>query len=290
MFNRRPAAARPDNAWRPSKMFWIVAAIVLLLLISAAQSSGIGGIIVMLGLVAFITGLFALLTKRKSWVSLPHRKSAGIVTGAGFVALLIGSGVAGATAAPGTTVAKPAALVATQSQSPEAESASQTPTETNPVRTSCVTAAATASYQGNALVCTKDADGRLLWLPEAESAQIVKAAAEKEAAEKKAVADKAAADKLAADQKAAADKAAADKAAADKLAADQKAAADAAAAEAARQRALVPAAPAAPAAPAGVYFANCTEAKAAGAAPMRVGSPGYRTALDRDRDGIACDK
>ena len=256
MFNRRPAATRPEYAWRPSKMFWIVAALVLLLLISAARASGVGGIIVMLGLVAFITGLFALLTKRKSWVSLPHRKSAGIVTGAGFVALLIGSGVAGATAAPGTTVAKPAAFVATQSQSPEAETASPTPTETNPVRTSCITAAATASYQGNALVCAKDADGRLLWLPEAESAQIVKAAAEKEAAEKKAVADKAAADKLAADQKAAADKAAADNAAADKLAADQKAAADAAAAEAARQQALVPVAPVAPAAPPAVNYVH----------------------------------
>ena len=38
------------------------------------------------------------------------------------------------------------------------------------------------------------------------------------------------------------------------------------------------------------YYANCTEAKAAGAAPMYRGSPGYRADLDRDDDGIACDK
>ena len=38
------------------------------------------------------------------------------------------------------------------------------------------------------------------------------------------------------------------------------------------------------------YYANCTEAKAAGAAPMYRGSPGYRADLDRDHDGIACDK
>ncbi len=39
-----------------------------------------------------------------------------------------------------------------------------------------------------------------------------------------------------------------------------------------------------------VYFKSCAEAKAAGAAPMRRGQPGYREALDRDKDGIACDK
>lgn len=38
-----------------------------------------------------------------------------------------------------------------------------------------------------------------------------------------------------------------------------------------------------------VYFANCTEARAAGAAPLRVGEPGYRSGLDRDKDGVACE-
>lgn len=37
------------------------------------------------------------------------------------------------------------------------------------------------------------------------------------------------------------------------------------------------------------YYANCTEARNAGAAPIYQGSPGYREALDRDRDGIACE-
>ena len=40
---------------------------------------------------------------------------------------------------------------------------------------------------------------------------------------------------------------------------------------------------------AGVYYANCTAARAAGAAPLHVGEPGYRLALDRDKDGIACE-
>jgi hypothetical protein len=42
-------------------------------------------------------------------------------------------------------------------------------------------------------------------------------------------------------------------------------------------------------APAGVYYANCTAAKQAGAAPIHRGEPGYRAALDRDGDGIACE-
>ena len=40
---------------------------------------------------------------------------------------------------------------------------------------------------------------------------------------------------------------------------------------------------------AGAYYANCTEAKAAGAAPLYRGEPGYREKLDRDKDGIACE-
>ena len=38
-----------------------------------------------------------------------------------------------------------------------------------------------------------------------------------------------------------------------------------------------------------VYYANCTAARDAGAAPIRRGEPGYRPALDRDNDGIACE-
>jgi len=56
----------------------------------------------------------------------------------------------------------------------------------------------------------------------------------------------------------------------------------------------IAAAPAAPALPspapgADVYFANCSAARAAGAAPLLRGTPGYREAMDRDKDGIACE-
>ncbi|OCA85268.1 excalibur calcium-binding domain-containing protein [Pseudobacillus wudalianchiensis] len=37
------------------------------------------------------------------------------------------------------------------------------------------------------------------------------------------------------------------------------------------------------------YYGNCTEARAAGAAPVRVGDPGYGRHLDRDGDGVGCE-
>lgn len=38
-----------------------------------------------------------------------------------------------------------------------------------------------------------------------------------------------------------------------------------------------------------VYYENCTAARAAGAAPVRVGDPGYAPHLDRDGDGVGCE-
>jgi hypothetical protein len=39
----------------------------------------------------------------------------------------------------------------------------------------------------------------------------------------------------------------------------------------------------------GVAYANCSEARAAGAAPVRRGDPGYSPRLDRDGDGVGCE-
>jgi len=36
-------------------------------------------------------------------------------------------------------------------------------------------------------------------------------------------------------------------------------------------------------------FTNCAEARAAGAAPVRRGDPGYGPHLDRDNDGVGCE-
>lgn len=281
MFDRSSVIARLKTR---SKSFWIVAALVLLLVVLFAASAGFAGVLIILGIVALITGLYALVFKRRSWMGLPHRKSAGVMAAAGVVALMVGGGVAGATAKPDSVPEKSAAVA---SPTP---SASATLTATSPANSPCTTSGESRKYNDQLFICTMGSSERLVWMNETESKKVV---AQKAAADK-AAADKAAADKVAAD-KLAADKAAADKVAADKLAAEQAAAAAAAKAAPAPFVAPAPAAPApyvapAPAAPAAVYYKNCTAARAAGAAPVYQGSPGYGTHLDRDGDGIGCDK
>jgi hypothetical protein len=290
--NNPYAPVRPQGRWKPSVLFWIVAAVLLLVLIPFAVVGGLGMALFLLGLVALLTGLYALLFKRRSWVGLPHRKSGGLVAVAGFVVFALGTGIVGATAAPRNETDK-ATLVSPVKQTATA-TPTPTPTATNPANSKCTTADATQKYNSQTYVCTMGSDQRLLWMTESDSKRILaeKAAAEKAAAEK-AAADKAAAEKAAA-EKAAADQAAAEKAAADQAAADQAAAQQAAAAAQAAQQAAKPApAPAAPApaapAPASAYYGSCADARNAGAAPLYAGQAGYRAALDRDKDGVACE-
>jgi uncharacterized membrane-anchored protein YhcB (DUF1043 family) len=42
-------------------------------------------------------------------------------------------------------------------------------------------------------------------------------------------------------------------------------------------------------APVSAYYQNCDAVRAAGAAPIRVGDPGYGGHLDRDGDGVGCE-
>ncbi|MDJ0396154.1 DUF1524 domain-containing protein [Rhodococcus sp. G-MC3] len=51
----------------------------------------------------------------------------------------------------------------------------------------------------------------------------------------------------------------------------------------------VPAAPAPVPAPSRVSYKNCAEVRAAGAAPIRAGQPGFSTKFDGDRDGVGCE-
>jgi cytoskeletal protein RodZ len=136
----------------------------------------------------------------------------------------------------------------------------------------------------------------------AETAAAEKAAAEVAATEAAAAAEKAAAE---ASAQATADAAAAQaitdaaavKATADAVAATnakaaaEKKAQDLAAAAARAEAAAAAAAAAPPPAPpaAGVYYENCTAARAAGVTPIYRGQPGYALKLDRDKDGIACE-
>jgi len=39
----------------------------------------------------------------------------------------------------------------------------------------------------------------------------------------------------------------------------------------------------------GAYYHNCDAARAAGVAPLYIGEPGYRSNMDGDGDGVACE-
>lgn len=41
--------------------------------------------------------------------------------------------------------------------------------------------------------------------------------------------------------------------------------------------------------PAAAYYQNCTEVRAAGAAPIYAGDPGFQSKFDRDGDGVGCE-
>jgi hypothetical protein len=53
--------------------------------------------------------------------------------------------------------------------------------------------------------------------------------------------------------------------------------------------AMAPVAPSRAAASRTVHYRNCDAARAAGAAPVRTGDPGYARHLDRDGDGVGCE-
>ena len=55
----------------------------------------------------------------------------------------------------------------------------------------------------------------------------------------------------------------------------------------AQAKAIAASAPSLPAIP--VYYSGCNAARAAGAAPIYRGQPGYREEMDGDDDGIACE-
>ena len=52
---------------------------------------------------------------------------------------------------------------------------------------------------------------------------------------------------------------------------------------------LVPPAAMPPPTASSAYYGDCGDARAAGAAPLHAGEPGYRSDLDRDGDGVACE-
>ncbi|WP_425862690.1 excalibur calcium-binding domain-containing protein [Arthrobacter sp. TWP1-1] len=259
------SAGTSKAVWHPTKSFWITGTIWLLFLVIALVTGGFAAWLVMFALFVILTALYSLIFGRRSWLGLPHRKGAGGAVGIGFLVLIIGSIVAALTSPSSGTIAPLAdAMVAvTTSASP---SASPTPTPKYVLKKECFDDGESVVEGTETLVCTVDDKGLLVWMLKKDSTTLIA-----ERAETKRVA----AEKMA-KEKAAVERVAAEKATSDKAAADE--AARIVAEQAAQQ---------APAAD--VYYQNCTEARAAGAAPLYIGQPGYRPGMDGDSDGVACE-
>lgn len=144
----------------------------------------------------------------------------------------------------------------------------------------------TSSGVSIAFVCTEDDDGALVWMDEDSSKTVL--------ANRQGAADQKAADELAVAQAVEAQRIADENAAAAAAAVEAQRLADEQAAQAYIPPAPVPAAPApAPVAPepapADVYYQNCDAVRAAGAAPIYAGQPGWQPKFDRDGDGVGCE-
>ena len=254
----------------------IIAGLGLLLTLVATFSSGFAGLLVSIGLTALVLGVGAVIVGRPGWALIGSRKVGAGVLAAGVV-LVVG----GAAFLPKVDpkVVEPQALLqplpsTSQSATTETTAPSTTTAVTPTVDSGAVAAAAAAAAESDRLVAEQAA----------QAAASAKAEAERQASEAAAAA-KAQADQAAADAaaKAEADRSAA--AAAAQAEADRIASAQAAAQKSQQDAQQKVASPA----PSGVSYANCTEAKAAGAAPVLRGQPGYSSKLDRDGDGVGCE-
>ncbi|GGL93663.1 hypothetical protein GCM10011594_11940 [Nakamurella endophytica] len=165
--------------------------------------------------------------------------------------------------------------------------------------------AAAERAQAAALAAERAAAAKAKAQQEAAAKAAAQRTAAAKAAAQRAAAAKAAADRVAA-QQAAAERAAAERAAATKAAADRAALARSQAAKAAAEKAasakaaqldaarkaqerLAAQQAARNAADRSVSYADCSAVEAAHKAPLLKGQPGYRAALDRNGNGVACE-
>ena len=289
------------SRWRPSKSFWITVALWLPVLIIALPSVGFSGWLVLFAVFVVISALYSLITGRPSWLGLPRRKSAGAAVGVGLVTLIAGGMMLPATEPAPTTIAPLAEMNAAVTTS-----ATQSPSATPQyvLLAKCFDDGESVLEGSETFVCTLDDEDVLVWMGEGDSQKLLAVRAEEKRVEVKRVADEKAAAQKAATEKVAAEKVAAEKAATEKVAAQEAAAAKAAADETARvaaeqaaqqaaqeQAAQEQAPPIQPLVEAPApYYANCAAARAAGAAPLYRDQPGYRSKMDGDGDGVACER
>ena len=254
----------------------VIGGVGLLFALTGAITVGWSGFLIGLGLTVLVLGLGAVIVGRQGWALIGSRKVGAGLLAVGLIFAIFGAALA--TPAdpkvvapqalveplPSTSQASPSSTTSTRTTS---SSASPTPTPT--VDTAAVAASAAAVAESQRVIAE----------------QAAQAAAVAAAAEANRVAAEAAAAAQAEADRVASEAAAAAQAEADRVAAQAEA--DRQAKTLADQQAAQRTS-SANTAPSG-GFANCAAARAAGAAPVHRGEPGYAPKLDRDNDGVGCE-
>ncbi|MET4051263.1 pyruvate/2-oxoglutarate dehydrogenase complex dihydrolipoamide acyltransferase (E2) component [Frigoribacterium sp. PvP054] len=255
-----PTSDRRPRGFRPRYIGYALVALALLL---GLVSSGLSGLLIMAGLLGGGFALYTVVSGRKGLLGFPSRGAGALASVGAVIVLVVGGVVAPAPSSDPSTAAGESQSVAGFAATSQADKDRADQEERAKV-------AADIEEEKRAKLEAERAAA------DAEAARIASEEAAQQAAAEQAAADQAAA-------------AAAAQAEADRVAAEQAATAQAEADRVAAEQAAAAAAAQAPARSTSTYYANCTAARAAGAAPVRVGDPGYASHLDRDGDGIGCE-
>lgn len=288
---------QPRPKWKNRKTLWIVLAIIVVLLLLLFLIPELFAFVATVGI---ILGIIGMVKGKVPWLPIRGRSMSGWF-GFGMVILMFISGAIMGPQETNTAVAEQsddAPVISSESPSPT-PSESPSPTAiADFVGQECEGDELVMEQGAEKLYCDESTAGVLVWANQDDHDKTILAA--KKVAEAKAEKEKAAAEKKAA-EKAAAEKKVAEKKAAEKAEAkaatkkaEQKAEAkriaqQEEAARIAEQEAIEEAYEAPAPAPVSAYYANCSEVRSAGAAPIYSGDPGYSSKLDRDGDGVACE-
>lgn len=286
------APDRPVKQKKPGmgKLGWIILAVVIVaaFALMIAQPE----LVFALSILGIIAAIIGIIIGRLPWLR-DRKRSAGF--GGVMVLLFVASVITGssqyAADNPAPAVADPM-VISSESPSPTPSESPSSTAIADFVGQECEGEELLMEQGAEKLYCDESTAGVLLWANQDDHDKTILAA--KEVAEEKAAKGEAAAKKKAI-EKAAADKKVAEKKAAEMAVAkkaEQKAEEKRIAQreEAARiaEREAIEEAYEAPA-PVSTYYQNCSAVKAAGAAPIYRGDPGYSGKLDRDGDGVACE-
>lgn len=88
-----PIVRRAPEWFKPTISTWIVGGFLALFAFVALITGGIGSVLVLTASFGLFTGLYVLISGRRSWASVPSRKVGGIVIAASLLATFIGGAV-----------------------------------------------------------------------------------------------------------------------------------------------------------------------------------------------------